>query len=444
MVKERLLLANFDKDYVKEFSKVIGNLKIEYKFSNLDFDSNYSPTLILFKASSDIESFNRNLKDLKNQFLNIPIIAVIEAGAFDILLSAYYANIEHVIVAPLEQVDIEQAITKVTLIARQDINENIPVKQLLQLFSSPIKISDDSTLFKYLKEYFFQFDQVIELGLYIQDTDISFIEGDDLLKRLPLEKELSELKLVSNGVGKFFFKEINHTNVVMIPLYRDDKVCSWAIVSLYSSDYKEIINDYLINFILGIFHYRRNKEKALNLKELSNTDEVTGLYNQRKLFSDLEDLTHSYEKNKKVFSLLFIDIDHFKNVNDNFGHLVGSQILTQLGDVLKKMLRNTDFVYRYGGDEFVVLLPDLDQNQVHDIAIRILKTIKKHNFIISKQQSYNLSVSIGICQFPKDAKTSQEVIQFADKMMYQSKACGRGKVFHLKEVESNIFESSQI
>jgi len=167
---------------------------------------------------------------------------------------------------------------------------------------------------------------------------------------------------------------------------------------------------------------------------LALTDEVTGIYNQRKLLEDLDLYIGRYEHDHVGFSLLFVDIDYFKNVNDQFGHVVGSQILIDMSNILKVQLRSSDLVYRYGGDEFIVLLPRTNLEETKKIALRISNAVKAAEFDIEKDKKYRLSLSIGLAEFPTDALSAKAIIDFADKMMYMSKKSGRGKVFHVNEV----------
>jgi diguanylate cyclase (GGDEF)-like protein len=121
-------------------------------------------------------------------------------------------------------------------------------------------------------------------------------------------------------------------------------------------------------------------------------------------------------------------------VNDQFGHVVGSQILTDMAVIVKAQLRSNDLVYRYGGDEFIVLLPKTNLDETKKIAVRISDAVKAAEFDIENNQKYRLSLSIGIASFPDDATSAKSIVDFADKMMYMSKKSGRGKVFHITEV----------
>src|SRR5690606_5016706 len=122
------------------------------------------------------------------------------------------------------------------------------------------------------------------------------------------------------------------------------------------------------------------------------------------------------------------------------GHVIGSQLLIDMAKVLKSQLRESDLVYRYGGDEFIVLLPDTSLELTKRVAVRINEKVKSETFKITDGPDYNLSLSIGIGRFPEDAKDAKSIINFADEMMYLSKKSGRGKVFHVTEVAQELQE----
>lgn len=180
------------------------------------------------------------------------------------------------------------------------------------------------------------------------------------------------------------------------------------------------------------------------LEDLVHIDDVTGLYNQRKLYKDLDAAVLRYKEMKEPFSVLFIDIDHFKSVNDGHGHLVGTQLLNDMASLLKLTLRESDLIYRYGGDEFVMIIPDVNSEIAEKIGHRILKAVKKEKFVVDDDSSldskevnsndFALSVSIGIAAFPDDANTKEDVLLIADKMMYEAKKKGRGRVCFTSEI----------
>lgn len=190
---------------------------------------------------------------------------------------------------------------------------------------------------------------------------------------------------------------------------------------------------------LGAFmqKYTQTSLQIAELKKIQNlvhVDDVTGLFNQRKLKKDLTKLIDRYHKFKESFCVFFIDIDHFKQVNDGHGHLTGTHLLKQVADVLIDSSRETDLLYRYGGDEFVLIMPHITLNMGKSIGQRILKTINTFPFEIvdnlnnQNKNQVKLGVSIGLAAFPDHAQDEVEILKIADKMMYEAKKRGRGQV----------------
>ena len=178
-------------------------------------------------------------------------------------------------------------------------------------------------------------------------------------------------------------------------------------------------------------------EDLYKTHELIHIDDVTGLYNQRKLYKDLAMLVDKFQKEKDPFCVLFIDIDYFKKVNDTYGHLVGTKLLENVARDIKILLRDSDISYRYGGDEFVVILVNSDATAGKIVGERILQIIKERMYeveIRNEKKMVKLSVSIGVAEFPTDAVNSQEILAIADRMMYEAKESGRGLVFNTQDV----------
>lgn len=178
-------------------------------------------------------------------------------------------------------------------------------------------------------------------------------------------------------------------------------------------------------------------EDLYKTHELIHIDDVTGLYNQRKLYKDLTLLVDKFQKEKDPFCVLFVDIDYFKKVNDTYGHLVGTKLLENVARDIKGLLRDSDISYRYGGDEFVVILVNSDAAAGKIVGERILQIIKDRMYeveIRNEKKQIKLSVSIGVAEFPTDAVNSQEILAIADRMMYEAKESGRGLVFNTQDV----------
>ncbi|HXH28513.1 MAG TPA: sensor domain-containing diguanylate cyclase, partial [Candidatus Polarisedimenticolia bacterium] len=160
-------------------------------------------------------------------------------------------------------------------------------------------------------------------------------------------------------------------------------------------------------------------------EELSITDDLTKLYNSRFLNSTLRREVERSKRYRTPVSLIFLDLDGFKNVNDRHGHLFGSRTLVEVGAVIRGTVREIDIVSRFGGDEFTVILPQTGPEGAMTIAERVRQRISETRFLESHGLSVHISASIGIASFPDHGRTKDDLIARADQAMYRVK--GRGK-----------------
>jgi len=160
----------------------------------------------------------------------------------------------------------------------------------------------------------------------------------------------------------------------------------------------------------------------------SYMDDLTSLYNQRYLPAVFEREISRMSRHNKKFSVLFMDIDYFKRVNDTRGHWIGSRLLIEVAKLIKTCTRACDYSFRYGGDEFVIVLVDTTPENSHKVAERIRTTIEQHDFVVDSEK-LNLTVSIGLAVFPDHAKSTVDLIQLADQAMYDGKRKSRNIVF---------------
>nr|MBP7297209.1 GGDEF domain-containing protein [Acidobacteriota bacterium] len=164
------------------------------------------------------------------------------------------------------------------------------------------------------------------------------------------------------------------------------------------------------------------------VQRLTITDDLTSLYNFRYLRQFLGfEIQRSlrYEKN---LSILFIDIDNFKNVNDTYGHLVGSATLCEVGQIFGKQVRDSDVIVRYGGDEFVIILPETPLEGAQVIAERLRQRVEHFLFSGGRDLKLRLTVSIGIASFPEHSMTAEGLLQKADAAMYAAKEESKNKI----------------
>jgi len=163
------------------------------------------------------------------------------------------------------------------------------------------------------------------------------------------------------------------------------------------------------------------EEMNIRLKTLATTDELTGTYNRRELTVRMHVARRQIERRQSCLSVFMLDLDHFKQINDNFGHGEGDRILKEFGSILLSNARIDDVVARYGGEEFVIVMPDVNSESAKPAAERIHNAIKD-----IKTPSGAITVSIGVCTIEWGTNVTEDAIfETADKMLYQSKASGR-------------------
>jgi len=164
------------------------------------------------------------------------------------------------------------------------------------------------------------------------------------------------------------------------------------------------------------------------MSDLVTTDDLTHLYNRRYLDHALDLEVKRSKRYHSPLSLFFIDLDYFKRVNDTHGHLMGSQVLIEMANILTENLRSVDVITRYGGDEFVVLLPEIPLKSAARVAERLREAIRAFKFLAKEGLCLQISASFGVSEFPTHTEDKTELIHLADQAMYQSKITGRDRV----------------
>jgi two-component system cell cycle response regulator len=202
------------------------------------------------------------------------------------------------------------------------------------------------------------------------------------------------------------------------------------------------VDDYLVkpvNSLELLARVKANIRKHLAQQELkysldetfqqSITDPLTGLYNRHYLNTVMDRELALFKRHGRMFSLMIMDIDNFKSINDNLGHLSGDQVLVQIARILKDEIRTSDLAVRYGGDEFIVVFSDTKEDQALVIAQRIRAAVEQQKFIEGKGQM--ASVSVGLTQASKQDNSGEDIIKRADDAMYQAKRAGKNRVVAL-------------
>jgi diguanylate cyclase (GGDEF)-like protein len=244
-------------------------------------------------------------------------------------------------------------------------------------------------------------------------------------------------QVISADVGNDprFARRIDETtqwetrSVVCVPLRSRLRVL--GVIQLVNVDLARF-NEQEIFFLQALCDYAaiaiENARWVEKIQELTITDDCTGLYNARHLYKTLDTEVYRSSRFGYEFSVLFIDLDHFKQVNDTHGHLIGSKLLAEIGYLVKAQLRLIDFAFRYGGDEFVVLLPQTGKDQALVVAKRLRDGLRASNFCREEGLNLNVRASIGLATYPHDARDTHDIIRQADEMMYLVKNTTRDNI----------------
>jgi two-component system cell cycle response regulator len=176
-----------------------------------------------------------------------------------------------------------------------------------------------------------------------------------------------------------------------------------------------------------------NARAVKRLEEMATTDGLTGCLNKRTFLTDLESKIRSAARFKKKLSLIVTDIDHFKNVNDTYGHATGDVVIKELGAILTRMKRETDRVARFGGEEFCVLCEETDTDGAMLLAERIRDELGKTVFT-TELGKLKVTASLGVATFPRDANDEKGLFEITDKALYAAKHGGRNRVCTVKDL----------
>jgi two-component system, cell cycle response regulator len=189
-----------------------------------------------------------------------------------------------------------------------------------------------------------------------------------------------------------------------------------------------------------------DREYQRQIRRLLSHDDLTGLLSSRSFFSELRREASRSDAEKRPFCVLMMDVDHFKNVNDTYGHLTGSKTLEEIGFCITQVLRSGDVASRFGGEEFAAFLMDAELAQAIVAAERIRATIQEQEFTVIRQgrpaESHRITISIGVASFPDDSSDPIELVEMADSALYRAKREGRNRVCAYRDLNEDDAQKS--
>jgi len=198
----------------------------------------------------------------------------------------------------------------------------------------------------------------------------------------------------------------------------------------FAGSYDAIIDKvWLLMLFGGISLWLQSGQMVMLMKlyRESTVDSLTGLINRRVLMRQVEDIAKNSKVEQQTFCVMMFDLDHFKRVNDTYGHMVGDQVLVQVASLLKRELRGSDVIARFGGEEFLVVMPYLELEQATKVALRVADAIRTSSVMTDKQQEITCTTSIGVTQYVVGEPIAQ-LFQRVDDLLYQAKDQGRDRI----------------
>ena len=212
--------------------------------------------------------------------------------------------------------------------------------------------------------------------------------------------------------------DLNIQSIACVPIRSGEKTL--GVIQLLNSKL-DLLSEYSISFLRILCDYAaiaiQNNRSVTLIQELTITDDCTGLFNARHLYTMLDEQVAT----AREFSLLFVDLDRFKSVNDTHGHLIGSRLLAEVGNLMRRSLGPANAAFRYGGDEFVALLPGMGKAAATGATLALCEDLRRCRFLEGAGLSLFLSGSFGLATFPEDGTTVAEILRSADTMMYEAK-----------------------
>ena len=224
--------------------------------------------------------------------------------------------------------------------------------------------------------------------------------------------------------------DLNIHSIACVPIRSGENTL--GVIQLLNSKL-DLLSEYSISFLRILCDYAAiaiQNARSINLiQELSITDDCTGLFNARRLYTMLDERVAQKESGKAVpFSLMFFDLDHFKLVNDQHGHLVGSRLLAEVGGLVRRTMGPDNAAFRYGGDEFVVLMPGVDKARGAALTYELCDTLRAATFLTGEDLALQITASFGMATFPEHGDSVHTILRSSDSMMYEVKNTTRDDV----------------
>ncbi len=290
------------------------------------------------------------------------------------------------------------------------------------------------SIVKNILGFFIEFPDAKNVAISLFDTGKIFtnhpvdIPLEDIEKQIHANIKNSNHPFVLGSLKQWYPESDAPYSLIALPLVLDD-VLSGMILLLRSEqnlpDSKEM--RYLTNAAQYISLALTTIRQFQSVHATAMTDKLTQVYNRTYFNSTFEEILEAHQKDKLPISLIMVDIDNFKYFNDTYGHMKGDEVLKQVADILKQEIRSSDILCRFGGEEFVVLLPKTKLDPAQIVAERLRSTVAAHAFVGVDSQK-KVTISLGLATCLNSSLKSYELLKEADNALYKAKATGKNKV----------------
>ncbi len=380
--------------------------------------------------------------------------------AIEVILVTGHANVETAIFAlkngardylvkPINHDEFKHTVA-LCIEQRRMLDENLELKRLVSLFQASQAIANCLDLDRI---YTLVVDALAKeigvsrgLGYFPEGEDLALKEikgfegqvgeklGALLYPYINQHKDNTTNRIVRLDEELFASRGIGDVSRAML-LFVRSKTQLQGLIILFSDSAKEFrsdINQKNIHFLMDQSSLAfDNAARYAMARNLVNIDELTGLFNYRYLETALDREIKRTERYSTNLSIIFMDLDLFKNVNDTYGHLIGSKVLKEVGVLLKRLTREVDFVFRYGGDEFTIILVETGVAGAAIVAERIRRSIEAHEFLNEEGLRIKITACLGYACYPDDSRSKTELLELSDQAMYHGKLSGKNAVYHV-------------
>ncbi|TXC91275.1 diguanylate cyclase [Metabacillus litoralis] len=357
----------------------------------------------------------------------------------------------------------------------KEFEEKEWTKEELQSFLFPL-----ISIFYY--EEFSNLDEVIEKQAEIEDQKLILIIDDDtaLLMYLKDQLEMNGWVVIAVADSERAINSYYDLNpdCVIIDIHMKDRNGLDVLLQLKDQMNQQFIPTIMISvdktkemrmksYKLGADDYiekplemdefivriNRQLERKQAIDDLMLIDELTRVYNRKYLSQTYERLISHLKRQYETFSIAMLDLDHFKQINDSYGHVVGDNVLATFAEIIRNELRLNDIVIRYGGEEFMVLLPDTKAKEAKVVLDRVLKEFSNHSFTSNQGEQFSCTFSGGIHEIQLDQLDMKKNIEMADSALYEAKVAGRAQMklvpvnnvnYHKKPIHIGIIDDDPI